>query len=333
MNQKQIEREAEEALRLLDRTDLEGRNLTPEEEAQVGHAIGAAREARDQKRALNALDPGGAPGRASQGNFTSGPPGSRFIESHGYKSISDPASRPSRWSSGPVEVSSTPLSTKGTLTLTDGGGPGGGLVPPHYEAGVVSKLFQPLGVADLFGQSTINASQVRYAVEGTATSGAAGVAEGATKPESELAYSEVIEPVKKIATSLVVSDEMLEDAASIEAYLNERLSLFVQTEEERQLLRGGGTNELVGLFSRGINTYGRGTVEDNSVALLRAANGVRGSAFLEPDGVILHPDNWLTTRLLTDSTGQFLGGGPFQGQYGAAGQVASSQFSATPLWG
>ena len=68
--------------------------------------------------------------------------------------------------------------------------------------------------------------------EGTATDAAAGVAEGALKPESTLAYSEVVEPVKKIATLLPVSDEMLEDAPSIQAYLNGRLSLFVSVEEE-----------------------------------------------------------------------------------------------------
>lgn len=39
--------------------------------------------------------------------------------------------------------------------------------------------------------------------------------------------SEVVEPVKKIATVLPISDELLEDAASIQSYLNERLTLFV----------------------------------------------------------------------------------------------------------
>ena len=34
----------------------------------------------------------------------------------------------------------------------------------------------------------------------------------------------------------------LEDAASIQTYLNSRLSLFVSIEEERQLLRGNGSS-------------------------------------------------------------------------------------------
>jgi HK97 family phage major capsid protein len=84
--------------------------------------------------------------------------------------------------------------------------------------------------------------------EGTATSGAAGVAEAGTKPESPLKNAEIQEPVKTIATALPVSDEMLEDAPSIQAYLNGRLNLFVRIEEERRLLRGAGTNELLGLL-------------------------------------------------------------------------------------
>jgi HK97 family phage major capsid protein len=111
-----------------------------------------------------------------------------------------------------------------------------------------------LGVADVFGQSQTSASQVRYVNEGTATNAAAGVAEAGVKPESTLVYSEVVEPVKKIATVLPISDEFLEDAPSVQSYLNERLSLFVSFETERQLLRGAGTNELVGIFGRsGIN--------------------------------------------------------------------------------
>ena len=64
---------------------------------------------------------------------------------------------------------------------------------------------------------------------------------------------------------LPVSDELLEDAPSIQSYLNGRLTLFVSIEEERQLLRGTGTNELIGLFNRSggqaINLYIRGANE------------------------------------------------------------------------
>lgn len=66
----------------------------------------------------------------------------------------------------------------------------------------MEKLFQPLSFESLLlaGQATTNT--VRYAVEGTATSGAAGVAEAGLKPESTLAFSTLDEPIKKVATSI-----------------------------------------------------------------------------------------------------------------------------------
>jgi Phage capsid family len=161
-----------------------------------------------------------------------------------------------------------------------------------------------------------------------------GVAEGGAKPESTLVYSEVDEPVKKIATSLPVSDELLEDAESFAGYLNGRLSNFVQQEEERQLLRGAGTDELVGIVGRsGVNTLGTaaaGTIMAEHI--LKAATGSRGSAFVDPDTLVIHPTNWQTLRLAKDTTGQYLGGGPWTGSYGQPGQVSTGYFSSAPIW-
>ena len=53
----------------------------------------------------------------------------------------------------------------------------------------------------MFAQAQTSAPTVRYVAEGTATTGAAGVAEGGVKPESDLALQHGGEPVKKIATT------------------------------------------------------------------------------------------------------------------------------------
>jgi hypothetical protein len=127
------------------------------------------------------MDPGSVSfvTRQDGGAAISGGPGDVFVKSAGYQRISDPAGRGQSWSTGPVEVSKAQftLLTKGTILETTAGGPGGGMVPPMYQPGVVDKLFEPLGVRDVFGQSTTTASQTRYVVEGTALSGAAGVAD------------------------------------------------------------------------------------------------------------------------------------------------------------
>jgi HK97 family phage major capsid protein len=321
---------AAEIQQIWDDADREGRNLEPGERARVEQLIEQAKSTHSIEQQIKDLGRVGGPqiiwsgdGSVSHG----GGPGDVFIASKGYQQVKSPDTRGQTWTTGPIEVSSVQFLTKGTVLEPGVGGPGGGLVPPLYQPGVVSKLFEPLGVRDVFGSSQTTASQVRYVNEGTATSAAAGVAEGGTKPESTIAMSEIVEPVKKIATVLPISDELLEDAPSIQTYLNERLILFVSIEEERQLLRGNGTNELIGLFNRSggqaINQYTKLAADDNATGLARVLANTAGSSFLTPDAIIMHPTNWLNTRLLRDGTGgtagNFLGGGPFTGAYGTDG--------------
>jgi HK97 family phage major capsid protein len=220
--QKQSERLASKAQTILDEAELAGRELTGAEAAEVSRLLDAAKERQVFEKQLTDLGlDKGAPGVWTDPNSpmtsSTGGPGDVFVRSKAYQSIRDATTRPQTWSTGPIEVSSSGFQMKGTLTETTAGGPGGGLVPPFYEQGVVSRLFEPLSFAQLLPSSQTSASQVRYVNEGTATSGAAGVAETGTKPESTLAYSEVSEPIKKIATVLPISDEMLEDVPSIQA--------------------------------------------------------------------------------------------------------------------
>ena len=51
---------------------------------------------------------------------------------------------------------------------------------------------------------------------------------------------------------------------------------------------------------------------------------MRGSAFVEPDWIVMNPSDWQDIRLLTDTAGQFFGGGPFQGPYGNGTNLAAS---------
>lgn len=260
--------------------------------------------------------------------------GEQFTESKSVQDIHErfKAGTRERFSTGAIELKGTLLEGAGS----PGAGSGGGLIPiPQVIPGVVEKLFQPLRIADMILQGQASSSNIRYIVEGTATSGAAGVAEGGTKPQSTLGLSTKDMPVTKMATVLKVSDEMLEDVQQLQSYVNGRLSLFVNIEEERQILNGAGSgsNELQGIIgTSGVNTYGRGTVDDNATAIFKAMNGQRGSAFLEPDWVAINPANYQTIRIAKDNNGQFYGGGPFLGPYGgpqgpvgASGQVTGAQ--------
>lgn len=253
--------------------------------------------------------------------------GEQFIESKGYKDLMERGLQGSDWSTGPVELKATLVSTPGTA-----------LTPPQYVPGIVETLYQRLYVADLLGQASTNTNQVTYVSETTATNAADTVAEGQAKPQSTLVFGETTEPVRKIATLLPVTDELLEDAPSIAAYVNGRLTLFVKQTEEAQILLGSGTapdiKGLIGAGRNNVGTYARGTVDDNALALFKAMNGTRGSSQLDVDAIVVHPTNWQAIRTAKDTSGQYYGGGPFYGPYGGPqGPAGASQFSADSLWG
>jgi HK97 family phage major capsid protein len=253
--------------------------------------------------------------------------GEAFTDTEQYKSMinvyRESGRLPSNFSTGAVS-----LDMKGTL-LEGAGGGGGALANtvPQVVPGVVEKLFQPLTFADLIMSGQATTSSIRYVVEGTATSAAAGVAEAGSKPESTLGLTTTDEPIKKIATILPVSEEMVQDAPAIQSYINGRLALFVKIEEERQLFRGtSGGNEVQGILtSRSVPVYAGGTAAGNkAVQLFKAMNGLRGSAFVEPEWVVMHPTDWQDIRLLADTAGQLFGGGPFFGPYGGPQGPASA---------
>jgi hypothetical protein len=140
------------------RAEREGRDLTASERTHMQELVDATKQQHSIEQEIKGLfTNGGGPSFATvtasdpSHSFAGGGPGDVFVKSAAYQRIAA-GDRGQTWSTGPVEVSSGRLLTKGTLLETGAGGPGGGLVPPQYEPGVVSKLFEPLGVADVFGR-------------------------------------------------------------------------------------------------------------------------------------------------------------------------------------
>jgi HK97 family phage major capsid protein len=319
------ERLALEAQGVWEQADRENRALSGDERGYVQELLEKAKslkEVEDLGRQLGV----GFTTAGTGGGVRATSLGEAFVNSEGYKSIR--SGRPQQWTTGPVEVG---LSQKGTLlegSGSPGSGSGGGLIPvPQVVPGFVDKLFAPLVLENLLLSGVATGNTVRYAVQGTATSGAAGVAEGGTKPESTLGFSTVDEPIKKIATSITIADELLEDAPAVQQLINGQLSQFVRIEAERQILRGtSGGNEVQGIItSRGVPVYAAGTAVGNrAVQIFKAMNGMRGSAFVEPEWVVMHPTDWEAIRLLTDTAGQYLAGGPVQGPYGNGSNYSAS---------
>lgn len=166
-------------------------------------------------------------------------------------------------------------------------------------------------VADLMPQGETAQASIKYMEETTFTNAAAPTAEGSDKPESTLAFTERTINVRKIATVLPVTDELMEDAPALRSYINARLMLMVRLTEDTQLVSGNGTApNLRGLLNTvNIQTQAKGS-DSTPDAVYKAMTLIMTNAYLNPDGAIFHPLDWQDIRLLKTTDGRYIWGEP-----------------------
>lgn len=186
-----------------------------------------------------------------------------------------------------------------------------------------------LTIADLCLPGTTTSSKISYLQEQSYTNAATTVAEGATKPEATFELEEVDSPVKKIAVTAKISDEMLQDYDYIRTYVDGRLRFMVEEREEAQLLSGNGTNpNLTGfLATSGVQTQAKGS-DSAADAIHKAITKARVIGKAEPSAGVMHPYDWERIALTKDANGQYLAGGPFYAPYG------NGAYNSVPrIWG
>ena len=150
-------------------------------------------------------------------------------------------------------------------------------------------------------------------VQQTASSATDWTAEAGAKYQGEPAWSEISEEVKKIASYVKVSKEMLEDLSFIRAEINNDLMEQVRVGIEQALLTGtGANNEIKGLLdaSMGLPTFGAGTfataVQDANITdLMRVVKAQIEGANFTPTHIVLNPEDIAKLQLTKDSGGQY----------------------------
>jgi len=304
--------------------DEEKRPLTTEERTKIDGYLASAREARDKITAASSTGDVRAELQAmieARATLVAGPSakpglvttalkslGQQYIESAAMEFIKAGHAKGSQWSTPPVELLAA--------TLTEDPASGGKLLFPQQLPGIMQPAYQVPKVVDLFAQATTDAASISYLVEKSHTNAADVVAEGGVKPESALTFDAVTEAVRKIATWLPVSEEMLADVSQIRAYIDARLRLFVDLKVEDEVINGSGVApHLTGILTRpGLSpALALGTGENTADVVFRQAMTIMTTTFLMPDAVVLNPADWAGVVVLKDLNGVYYGPGMFNG--------------------
>src|SRR5581483_2695411 len=188
---------------------------------------------------------------------------------------------------------------------------GSALTEYDRPPGIVLVVQMRLTVAQLPAQGQTQMNTIRYVQETSYTNAATAVSEGATKPEAAWATGEVDAPVRKIAVTSKVTDELFGDFPAMASYIDQRMRFMVAQTEESELLTGSGTApHLKGILNvSGIQTQALGA-DTRPDAVFKGLMKVLYTGFFDPDGIVLNPTDWQSVRLLKDAQGDYILGSP-----------------------
>lgn len=232
--------------------------------------------------------------------------GSQFIENDRVKAFLEHEP-----SSGRVD-----MRVKATLTTatTDAAGSVGAGANPNYRDDLVLLRRRRLRVRNLLPVINVDSGSVEYASQKGRTDGAAMVAEGAAKPQSDIQFELKTTPTRVIAHHIKASKQVLSDFPQLAGLIDTELLDGVALQEEAQLLSGDATGQnLYGMipqataYAAPISIADMNYIDAIGMALLQVS-----LSYYEGDGVIMHPADWLRIRLLKDNEGRYIFGPPNQ---------------------
>lgn len=179
------------------------------------------------------------------------------------------------------------------------------------QPAIVPSAQNRIVVSDLMASGTTDSNTVTYYEETTFTNAAAETAENTAKPESTIDFTERTDTVRKIATWIPISDEALNDNRQLRGYVEGRLLYMVRQREEGQLIAGNGTPpNIQGIINRsGIQTQAKGA-DPTPDAFFKAFTKVQVTGDADPDGFVIHPNDWQDVRLLRTADGIYIFGSP-----------------------
>ncbi|PJI55397.1 phage major capsid protein [Methylobacterium radiotolerans] len=247
----------------------------------------------EQKLARRSGPGGGTPQDESWGN--------KLTESEGFKGFVSGGLR----GTARVEVKA----------LTSATGSGGALVTPARQPGIVALPQRPMTVRGLLAPGETESNLVQFVRQTVRTNNATTVAEGAQKPESVVSYEEAEAAVRTIAHWIPISRQLFDDVPALRSTLDGELVYGLDEAEERQLLLGDGTGQnLLGLLPQATafdTALLTGIASPTRADTLLMAIGQAEKSLLPATGMVLNTMDWIRMVAMKDTTGQYIGSGPF----------------------
>lgn len=187
-----------------------------------------------------------------------------------------------------------------------------GWAPESTRTGLlVDAVTRPIQVLDVIPSGQTGQAAVVYMEETTRTHAPVEMAEAGVYAEDTYVLTEKSSTVRKIGTSIPVTDEQLEDVPMVQGYLDQRLRFGVRQRLDGQVVVGDGVApNLLGIINvAGIQTQAKGAdpVPD---AIFKAMTKVRVTGRAQPNVLLMHPNDWQEVRLLRTADGIYIWGSP-----------------------
>lgn len=179
------------------------------------------------------------------------------------------------------------LDLKNTVTS------GSTTVFPQQNQAIISGDFKPLTIRQLLRSVPVSSNAVYSLREASWTNNAAEVSQGAAKAESALTMEQYNVTIQTVAHFIKVSNQLMQDAPAVMAYIDSRLRDGLAQRVDAQLLNGNGTSpNLSGITDSGNYTAYTASSGDLLVDAINRAKYQLWAKGYAPDAVIVNPADW-----------------------------------------
>ncbi len=229
--------------------------------------------------------------------------GERFVSDEGFKTFASQTRPRGRHIVEVKDISS--------LT-TDAAGSVGGMIQADRRGMQVELPQRRLTVRALLAPGQTNSNSIEYDREKLFTNNAAPVAEGATKPQSEIQTEDATATVRTIAHWMRASVQVLADAPGLRSMIDQRLRYGLAYAEEAQLLSGSGTGQnLLGLITAATAYAAPGSLSATTpLDVVRLMILQTALAEYPANGIVMNPIDLAAIEMVKDANGQYLIGNP-----------------------